>query len=71
MQQSHQKWTTPEIQLGTQKKKVAYLLDIMFYYLSTGQTELPSWLVENDQFNSLLAEAEKLVGIGPHFLLLM
>ena len=32
--------------------------------LLTGQAELPSWLVENDQFNTLLAEAEKLVCIS-------
>jgi hypothetical protein len=27
----------------------------------TGESELPPWLVENEQFNSLMAEAEKLV----------
>lgn len=31
------------------------------FFACVGESELPGWLVENEQFNALIAEAEKLV----------
>ena len=38
-------------------------IDLLFS-ACVGESELPGWLVENEQFNALIAEAEKLVGFS-------